>query len=178
MSFDSPSGLLCAKLLSHFILFEYSVPGTLVDKVIKIKLSPMKCLFRRVIPSYYLEEHQDCVTESLRFLILQESFIKLYCSPKETSWDTLSPVTYKAYHCISYMNRFPLKLYVFLKNVVLHNVMCEKNWIVITTQFYWLSHGFVNETHIKNAARMEGSLLVYANKFELWRTAWLEHASD
>ena len=39
--------------------------------------------------------------------------------------------------------------------------------------------GFVNKIHIKNAARLKGSLLVYANKLEWGReSALLEDASD
>ena len=56
--------------------------------------------------------------------------------PKETSWGLKGPVAYLSYHCVSLKNRFLLKRYVFLKNIVLHNIMCETNWIVITTKFY------------------------------------------
>ena len=77
---DSPTRLLCAKLLSDFVLYGYSVPGTLIDRIIKIKLSPVKCLFRRVIPNVIEEAHHDGVVESLRFLILHENFIKPYSS--------------------------------------------------------------------------------------------------
>ena len=57
-------------------------------------------------------------------------------NPKETSWGLKGPVAYISYHCISLKNRFLLKRYVFLKNIVLHNIMCETKWIVITTKFY------------------------------------------
>ena len=57
-------------------------------------------------------------------------------NPKETSWGLKGPVAYKSYHCVSLKNRFLLKCYVFLKNIVLHNIMCETNWIVKTTKFY------------------------------------------
>ena len=77
---DSPTRLLCAKLLSDFVLYGYSVPGTLIDRIIKMKLSPVKCLFRRVIPNVIEEAHHDGVVESLRFLILHENFIKPYSS--------------------------------------------------------------------------------------------------
>ena len=50
----------------------------------------------------------------------------------------LCPVGYKSYQCVSLRNRFPLKLYVFLKNIVLHSIMCETSWTVIRTQFYRL----------------------------------------
>ena len=40
---DSPTRLVCAKLLSDFVLYDYSVPGTLIDRIIKMKLSPVKC---------------------------------------------------------------------------------------------------------------------------------------
>ena len=58
--------------------------------------------------------------------------------PKVTSWGFLGPVAYKSYHCVSVRNRFPLKLYVSLNNVVLQNIMRETNWIVIRTQLYRL----------------------------------------
>ena len=77
---DSPTRLLCAKLLSDFVLYGYSVPGTLIDRIIKMKLSPVKCLFRRVLPNVIEEAHHDGVVESLRFLILHENFIKPYSS--------------------------------------------------------------------------------------------------
>ena len=73
---DSPTRLLCAKLLSDIVLYDYSVPRTLIDRIIKMKLSPVKCLFRRVIPNVIEEAHHDGVVENLRFLILHENFIK------------------------------------------------------------------------------------------------------
>ena len=57
---------------------------------------------------------------------------------KETSCGILGPVAYKSYHCVSAWYRIPLKLYVFLENIVLHNIIGETNWIVIRTQFYRL----------------------------------------
>ena len=57
-------------------------------------------------------------------------------NPKETSWGLKGPVAYISYHCVSLKNRFLLKRYVFLKNIVLDNIMCETKWIVITTKFY------------------------------------------
>ena len=60
-------------------------------------------------------------------------------NPKETSWGLFGlkgPVAYISYHSVSLKNRFLLKRYVFLENIVLHNIMCEINWIVITTKFY------------------------------------------
>ena len=39
-------------------------------------------------------------------------------------------VVYKSNHRVSLRNHFLLKRYVFLKNIVLHNVMCETNWTV------------------------------------------------
>ena len=77
---DSQTILLCAKLLSDFILYNYSVPVTLIDRIIKMKLSPVKCLFRRMIPNAIEEAHHDGVVESLRYLILHENFIKPYSS--------------------------------------------------------------------------------------------------
>ena len=56
-------------------------------------------------------------------------------NPKETSCSLLDPVAYKLFYCVSARNRFPLKLYVFLKNIVLHNIMSDPKWIVISTQF-------------------------------------------
>ena len=77
---DSPTRLVCAKLLSDFVLYDYTVPCTLIDRIIKMKLSPVKCLFRRVIPNVIEEAHHEGVVESLRFLILHEHFIKPYSS--------------------------------------------------------------------------------------------------
>ena len=59
--------------------------------------------------------------------IIHNSEMKWSFNPKETSWGLLEPVAYKSYHCVSLKNRFPMKLDVFLKNIVLHNVMCETN---------------------------------------------------
>ena len=47
------------------------------------------------------------------------------------SWGLLGPVSFKSYHCVPVRNRFALKLYVLVKNIVLSNIMCEINWIVI-----------------------------------------------
>ena len=71
-------------------------------------------------------------TCSLKITTITSSFI-----PIETHWGPLGPVAYESYHCVSLKNGFPLKLYVFHKNIVLHNIMCETNWIVIRTKFYW-----------------------------------------
>ena len=43
-------------------------------------------------------------------------------------------MAFKSYHCVSVRNRFPLKLDVIPKNIILHNVMCETHWIAIRTQ--------------------------------------------
>ena len=77
---DLPTRLLCAKLLSDFISYNHSDPGTFIDQIIKMNLSPVKCIFRRVIPNVIEEAHHDGVVESLRFLILHENFIKPYFS--------------------------------------------------------------------------------------------------
>ena len=63
-----------------------------------------------------------------------------WVNPEETSWDLLGPMAYKSHHCVSVRNCFPLPLkrYVFLKNIVLHNIVCETNWIEMRTQFYIL----------------------------------------
>ena len=57
-------------------------------------------------------------------------------NPKETYWGLKGPVAYISYDWVSLKNRFLLKRYVFHKNIVLHNIVCETNWIVITTKFY------------------------------------------
>ena len=69
------------------------------------------------------------------FVIYVNSIYLVFFNPKETSWGLKGPVAYISYHCVSLKNRFLLKRYVFLKNIVLHNIMCETNWIVITTKF-------------------------------------------
>ena len=48
-------------------------------------------------------------------------------NPKATSWGLKGPIAFISYHCVSLKNRFLLKRYVFLKNIVLHNIMCETN---------------------------------------------------
>ena len=58
----------------------------------------------------------------------------LYCLPisfyvlalKKLLGGLLGPVAYNSY-CVSLKNYFPLKLYVFLKNIVLHNIIGETN---------------------------------------------------
>ena len=72
-------------------------------------------------------------------------------NPKETSWGLKGPVAYISHHCVSLKNRFLLKRYVFPKNIVLHNIMCETNWIVITKNF---TDSFVKKLHkrIKRAS--------------------------
>ena len=51
-------------------------------------------------------------------------------------WRLLGPVAYTSYHCVSLKNRPPLKLHLFHKNIVLHNIMCETNCTVIRAKFY------------------------------------------
>ena len=71
----------------------------------------------------------------------------VFFNPKETSWDLLGPMTYKLYHCVSVRNCFPWKFYVFLKSIVLHNIMCEKkNWILSGIQFCRLFREKATET--------------------------------
>ena len=77
---DSPTRLVCSKLLSDHTLYDYSVPGTLIDRMIKMKLSHVECLFRKVIPNVIEEEHHEGVVNILRFLNLPENFIKPYSS--------------------------------------------------------------------------------------------------
>ena len=77
-------------------------------------------------------------------------------NPKETSWGLKGPVAYVSYRGISLKNRFLLKRYVFFKNIVLHNIMCETNWIIITTKIYrWKSY-----TKDWNGPLMPGAILV------------------
>ena len=80
----------------------------------------------------------------------------VHFNPKETFRGLLSPLAYDAYHCWSTRNHFPLKFYTFLKNIVLHNIMCETNSIVLRTQF----NRFYNDTIDRNGAVMPGSILV------------------
>ena len=81
--------------------------------------------------------------------------------PKEISWGLSGPVAYKSYHFVSIRNRFPLKLYVYIKNIVLHNIMCETNWIVIVirTQFYTLFCG-KSCTKDRNGPFRPGAIIV------------------
>ena len=62
--------------------------------------------------------------------------IHVNIDPNENPWGLLGMVAYKSCHFVSLKKTFPLKLRVFLKNIVLHNIMCETNWIVIKTKFY------------------------------------------
>ena len=50
----------------------------------------------------------------------------MHINPKETSWGLKGPVTDNSYNCAAIKNNFPLILYVFLKNIVLHYIMQEK----------------------------------------------------
>ena len=80
-SVDSPARVLCARLLSKFILNGHSVPGTLLDRVIKLNLSPVRCLLQKQVPEITNNDKcHDGVVESLRFLIAQENFLKPYSS--------------------------------------------------------------------------------------------------
>ena len=83
--------------------------------------------------------------QAITEIIFTKSFVKkmnqnfqpiFFLNPKGTSWGLKGPVAYISLHCVSLKNRYLLKRYVFLKNIVLHNIMCETNWIVITTKFY------------------------------------------
>ena len=59
-----------------------------------------------------------------------------FLNPKETSCDLKGPVAYISYHCVFLKNRFLLKRYAFLKNIILHSILYETNWIMLTTKFY------------------------------------------
>ena len=78
----TPTRVLCASLLSQYILGSPPVSGTLIDRVVKLNVSPVKGMLSKLSPEDLpLEEgNQDGVVESLRFLILQENFLKPYSS--------------------------------------------------------------------------------------------------
>ena len=91
-------------------------------------------------------------------------------NPKETSWGLKGPVAYRSYHCVSLENRFLLKRYVFLKNIVLRNIMCETKWIVITTTFF-LTDIVVTKLHkrLKRASKARAILVHNSNKWHIYK---------
>ena len=78
---DSPAKVLCANLLSMYILKGNCVPGTLLDRLVKLKFSPVRCMLQKCKPEATIDGNShDGVVDSLRFLISQENFIKPYSS--------------------------------------------------------------------------------------------------
>ena len=73
---DSPSREINAYLLSQYILFGYRVKGTLIDRVLMAGCSPTSAIFTK--PSQPHITSQSGVTDSLRYLLMHENFIKPY----------------------------------------------------------------------------------------------------
>jgi len=73
----SPTRDLCIELLSSYMCHGKLVAGTLIDKVVNMCQSPIKCAFNKtslcnsIIP-------EDGVVDSLRYLLYHENFMKPY----------------------------------------------------------------------------------------------------
>ncbi len=74
-SMSSPTKNLCYQLLSEYIENGIIIPGTIVDRVLKLGFSPIDVLFHNVCHKH---DHvfNDGIVDSLRMLLFSEHFIK------------------------------------------------------------------------------------------------------
>ena len=78
--YDSPSRSLNISFLSHFISSGKVVQGTLFSRLVSLGLSPAKCMFTKPLKARNVNDVQDGIVESLRFLIHSEHFVKPWMS--------------------------------------------------------------------------------------------------
>jgi hypothetical protein len=75
---NCPTRDLCIYDLSQYICGGQIVPGTIIDRVIKYGLCPVKCAFEKYMPNSCYEP--DGVVDSLRHLLYHDNYIKPWSS--------------------------------------------------------------------------------------------------
>ena len=76
---NSPARILSAKLLTAYINKNTRVPGTLLDRILKLKLSPVNCIFSSRVSHFgHINNVHSGVVDSLKYLICHDNFIKPY----------------------------------------------------------------------------------------------------
>ena len=77
---SNPSRLLCARQLAEYILYKRTVRGTLLHRIVQLNVSPISCLMSKQwwVDSSLGTNTNNGVSDSLRYLIMQENFIKPY----------------------------------------------------------------------------------------------------
>ena len=76
---ESPARRICEKQLRDFLRYGHIIPGTILDRVCRFGISPIKYAFtnyQRNPPRS--QDVSDGVADSLKFLIMHDNFIKPY----------------------------------------------------------------------------------------------------
>ena len=77
---DSPSKTLCTHLIAMYINTGRTIPGTIVDRIVRLGFSPVKCLFTK--PSYVTSNtvQPNGLVDSLKTLLFNDNYIKPWSS--------------------------------------------------------------------------------------------------
>ena len=75
----SPTRSLCVFMLSQYVASGSLIPGSLVDRVVKMGVSPSSIMVSKPKSSHDRSD-SDGVVDSLRNLLLNENYIKPWCS--------------------------------------------------------------------------------------------------
>ena len=75
----SPTRSLCVFMLSQYVASGSLIPGSLVDRVVKMGVSPSSIMVSKPKSSHDRND-SDGVVDSLRNLLLNENYIKPWCS--------------------------------------------------------------------------------------------------
>ena len=70
--------IICARFLAEYIITGKTIPGTLLERLVKNGISPVESM-THVFPAYELSNDSDGVVDSLRYLVSHENFNKPYC---------------------------------------------------------------------------------------------------
>ena len=73
---DSPARSLMQFLLARYITYGTTVPGTLLDRVVSIGESPLKCVFRKCgHKEFILKDGIDGHVDSIRHLLHSRNYV-------------------------------------------------------------------------------------------------------
>ena len=72
---DSPTCDLCTYMLSNYITTGNIVPGTLIDRIVKSGMSPLKFL-TRINPQVQPVKQPNGLVDSLKSMLLSENYTK------------------------------------------------------------------------------------------------------
>ena len=73
----SPTQRLCSKFLINFLRTNTLIPGTLLQRIVDLDVSPVQAIFNKVVTPRPTSI-RDGVVDSLQYLIRHEHFIKPY----------------------------------------------------------------------------------------------------